>query len=320
MGIFTPGLKITAAYTHFFTKHRKTKPNGFLNTCQTLSGLALLGLGTAQAAVNEVFPADYFAPDPGTITLTGYAFHRQLGGPYKNGHEIGDWDFSSDSATLRITSAVKLGGYTVAPILVLSGVHNRVNGSLPGGDTRAVSAGLADPRLGATLWLLNLRQENHYLAVTGMVLPPLGSYHAEDLFNLGENRWRGVAMLGWQRGWTAQWLTELAAEAAWYGDNDDYVGNNRLAQAPSFALTGYLRYKFTPAFHGFLGMQLNTGGATEINGLDQHNPPRNQRLMAGVFYNLGSGLNLNLRYGRDLSVDNGLRTDHELALRLVKTF
>ena len=45
-----------------------------------------------------------------------------------------------------------------------------------------------------------------------MVIPPTGAYQAKDLFNIGENRWRAVAMVGWQRGWTPAWLAELTGE------------------------------------------------------------------------------------------------------------
>jgi hypothetical protein len=281
--------------------------------------LALLA-GNGHAAVNEIFPADYVAPEPGSLTVTGYAFNRQLGGPYKDGKAAGDWDFSSSIGVLRLSAGAKLGDYTVSPVLVLSGAYNDAGGKLPGGHGELSSSGLGDPRFATTLWLLNQRQENQYLALTGMMIPPLGSYHRDEVFNIGENRWRGTLMLGWQRGWTPRWITELTGEAAWYGANDEYAGSHRLEQAPSLALTGYVRYKFTPALHGFAGAQLNAGGTTEIDGQDQHNSPRNQRLMLGVFYNAAPGLTLNLRYGRDVAHANGLRTEHEVALRAVKTF
>lgn len=112
----------------------------------------------------------------------------------------------------------------------------------------------------------------------------------------------------------------MSPEIALYGDNDEYVGNRRLEQRISYALTGYLRWRLDPAWHVHLGGQLNRGGETRINGFDQGNPANSNRLMAGMSFFLPEQQQLILRFARDSDIDNGFRTGREFLLRYQKGF
>ena len=85
-------------------------------------------------------------------------------------------------------------------------------------------------------------------------------------------------------------------------------------------MTGYLRWRVSPAWHVHVGGQVNRGGETRINGVDQRNPANNDRVMAGMSWLLPEQQQIVLRFARDMALDNGFRTDREILLRYQKGF
>jgi hypothetical protein len=69
-----------------------------------------------------------------------------------------------------------------------------------------------------------------------------------------------------------------------------------------------------------VGGQVNRGGETRINGVDQRNPANNDRVMAGMSWLLPEQQQIVLRFARDMALDNGFRTDREILLRYQKGF
>lgn len=153
-----------------------------------------------------------------------------------------------------------------------------------------------------------------------MVIAPTGRYDSGQLLNYAENRWRLVFSGGWQKDITPRFLIELSPELTLYGDNDDYNGGNRLEQDPALALTGYLRWRVTPDFHLHLGGQLNWGGEARLNGVALDNPPENKRVNLGATWFLPGKQQLILRFAKEIDVENGFRTQREIALRYQKSF
>jgi hypothetical protein len=69
-----------------------------------------------------------------------------------------------------------------------------------------------------------------------------------------------------------------------------------------------------------VGGQLNRGGETRINGVDQRNPANNERVMAGMSWFLPAQQQVILRVARDTAIDNGFGTGREILLRYQKGF
>jgi hypothetical protein len=182
------------------------------------------------------------------------------------------------------------------------------------------TSGLMDFRAGMTTWLINDPERANYLGVSAMVVAPTGAYDSQQLLNPGENRWKWVLYGGWQRDITPRLLFELSPEIALYGKNEDYRGGGWLKQAPSYALTGYLRWRLSPQWHLHVGGQLNRGGETEINGIDQHNAPNTGTVMGGVTLFLPRQQQLILRYSRDTTVDHQMRGEQTIGLRYQITY
>lgn len=281
--------------------------------------LLLNVLTPLHAAVNDIFPGDYYPAATGTTTATVYAYDRSASGPYAQGRKQLDGKVDSQIMALRLTRAYSVGGLTVSPIVVLSWLNGEVSPPPLATALGRNASGMGDLRLGATVWPINDRERAQYLGLTAILMVPTGEYKRTQMLNAGENRWKLVLGGGWQQDITPQFLVELSPEVAFYGDNDDYVGK-RLEQSVSYALSGYLRYRVTPGWHVFLGAQRNQGGATRINGVAQNNPAENTRRTAGMSWFLPEKQQVILRFGQDTSIANGFRTDQEVALRYQKSF
>ena len=271
------------------------------------------------AAVNDIYPGDYYPLPPGASTVTLYAIERHQEGPYAQGGKLLDGQLEASILALRFAHVAQLGDTTVAGTLVLPWSQVTAEPAALGAALGSGAEGFGDLRIGLTAWPINDPQQAHYLGLTAMLIAPTGDYDAGQLLNPGENRWRLILGGGWQKDITARFLVEVFPEVAIYGDNDD-IGGQRLEQSPSYALTGYLRYRLTPTWHVHLGGQVNGGGETRIAGVDQHNLAHNRRIMAGFTWFLPDQQQLILRAAHEPSIDNGFRTESEIAVRYQKRF
>ncbi len=272
------------------------------------------------AAVNDIFPGDYFPTRPGQSTLAVYAFDRTQTGPYSSRKKLLDGKITSQTMALRLTHGFSLGDKVSAAVLVLPAIKADIS-PLPLATALGTQiSGLADLRLGITSWLINDRTQANYLGLSAMLILPTGDYRNSQIINPGENRWKFILGGGWQKDITPKFLFELAPEIALYGNNNDYAGGRRMEQRPSYALTGYLRYRMSSALHWHVGGQMNAGGETRINNVDQNNQAKNNRVMAGVTLFLPEGQQLILRAARDTTIASGFKTDREVALRYLKLF
>jgi hypothetical protein len=280
----------------------------------------LLPALASHAAVNDVMPGDYFPLQPGMTTLTVYAYDREFQGPYAGGRQAYDGRIDSTVLALRAARIFQVGDTTLAGVAVLPWSDSRVSPAPLATALGAQAKGLSDLRLGLTAWLINDKATANYFGISGMLIAPTGDYDARQVLNAGENRWRYVLSAGWQKDITPRFLVELSPEIAFYGDNNDYTGNRKLEQHSSVALTGYLRWRVTPAWHVHVGGQVNRGGETRINGVDQRDPANNERVMAGMSWFLPEQQQVILRVARDTEIDNGFCTGREILLRYQKGF
>ena len=282
--------------------------------------ILLLSATACHAAVNDVMPGDYFPLQPGQTTLTAYAYDREFQGPYAGGRKTFDGRIDSSVLAVRAARSFQVGNTTVAGVAVLPWSDSQVSPAPLATALGEKAKGLSDLRLGLTAWLINDKSTANYLGVSGVLIAPTGDYDGRQVLNAGENRWRFIFSGGWQKDITPRFLVELSPEIAIYGDNNDYAGKRRLEQRTTYALTGYLRWRVTPTWHVHLGGQLNRGGETRINGVDQRNPANNDRVMAGMSWFLPDQQQVILRVARDTEIDNGFRTGREILLRYQKGF
>lgn len=288
------------------------------------AGVAIAALAAAvpaAATLTDIFPNDFYALPAGHSTATTYLYGRRQEGTYVKGHKIGDVRADAAIAAVRFSHYLSLGGWKVAPLLVLSALDIDLSGrSVPAVLDRQRS-GAGDFRVGGAVWLIDDPANNHFLAFNLMTIWPTGRYAGNELANAGEHRRRQSLTLGWIRGLGERFTLELNPELAWYGANrDSFPGNVKLQQAPTRSLTGYLRYQISPQWQGYVGLQASAGGATRLNGAEQHNAVHGRRAYVGANYAVDAGNYLNLRLGADTALDHGMKVEREIALRWVHAF
>lgn len=301
-----------------------TPPSRFRRLAPALPLLLALLPTAVQGAVNDIYPADYVALPAGTSTATAYLIDRHNVGPYVRGKQQAELGLDNHIFTLRFGHFLQTGSVLWAPTLVLPSLSMEMHGPTPLRNALGPTpSGMSDVRIGATAWLHADSANIRHLALGGMLILPTAQYRPTQALNLGENRTRAVFTLGGVTPLSndGKWLLEGAQEVAFYGANNDAApGGRRLTQRPSTAFTGYLRYRFTRQWHVHLGWQENWGGATAINGTDQHNAPNNRRHMLGFTWQELGKHQLIVRYAREPKVDNGFRTKEEWALRYMRIF
>jgi hypothetical protein len=160
---------------------------------------------------------------------------------------------------------------------------------------------------------------------TLIVSLPTGSYTPTQAVNIGENRMKTVLSLGWMQPLGSRWVLDLVPEVAFFGDNKAYVGLNRLgtsrlSQDIAYAMSGTLRYKATQAIHWYGTAQINRGGATQLNGAELTGAPDNTRLALGALVFSSDKSQIQLRYAKDVQIENGFRNAGEILLRWSTVF
>ena len=279
-----------------------------------LASLACFCILPAKAAVNDIFPGDFYPAQVGATNVSLYFFDRALHGPYASGRQQLPGKIDTQVTALRIGHTQKFADHLVTGVLVLPWSDSEVRPPLLARAIGRRAHGAADLRLGLNTWLINDPAHAHYLTLGAMLTAPTGNYDSQQALNIGENRWKAILLAGWQKDITPRLLIELSPELAFYGDNDDYLGQ-RLEQSPTRSLTGYLRYRTTPGWHLHVGGQINRGGKTTVNGVDRNNPASSQRVMAGMTWFFPDRQQIILRLARENDLENGFAIRRELALR-----
>ena len=204
--------------------------------------------------------------------------------------------------------------YTLAPVAVLTTADTEANSTMviPSGRQ---SSGFGDLRLGAVFWFYKDEVNREYGTASAFVSLPTGEYDPTKAVNVGENRTKIILSTGWMQPLGSRWVLDLIPEVAIFGDNKRYLSNRRLSQDTAYAMTGMLRYKATPTVHWYTSAQVNRGGETQLDGVRRTGAPDNTRLALGTILFGTNNHMLQLRYSRDVQIQNGYRNEGEMAIR-----
>ena len=283
-----------------------------------LSALLLVtATASALAAQNDQQPTDFISLPDGTTNVTVYAGRQSFDGRWKNGVQTPSVEGSANLTVLRANrhfSIGEQGKYTIAPLILLTASETTATAAsapMLGGS----ASGLGDLRLGTAFWFHSDHVNREYLMATMIVSLPTGTYTPSQAINIGENRTKTVLSLGWMQALGSSWVLDLVPEIAFFGDNKAYLGNSRLSQDTAYAMSGTLRYKATPSIHWYGTAQINRGGATQRNGIALTGAPDNTRLALGALVFSSEKSQIQLRYAKDVQIENGLRNTGEIVLR-----
>lgn len=303
------------------TTHRA---NGQRKQRVTLRGAlclcAVLLAATTQAtlaAQNDQQPTDFIALPNRTVNIALFAARQTLDGPWQDGVQRAQGDGSANLIALRANWHFSVGEddqYTIAPLIAISAADTHTNAGLVpprGGD----ASGYSDLRLGMAFWFHRDHVNREYRMATLIVSVPTGTYNPKQAVNIGENRTKTVLSLGWMQPIGSSLVLDLVPEVAFFGDNKEFLGTNRLSQDTAYAMSATLRYKATPLIHWYTTAQVNRGGATQRNDILFSRAPDNTRLALGALLVASEKSQVQLRYARDVDIKNGSRNTGELMLR-----
>ncbi len=288
--------------------------------------LALAGALTAAphaAGAVDINAGDFTPAPPGTNAGLLYATYATrdkyvLG----SGGEVPDSQLDSLVGIFRLVHYMDLGGYTVAPQVLLP--FGTLYDGKVGGAALSSASGLADPVLAAPFWFVNRPDAGTYVTIVPYLYLPLGSYDAGEALNLGENRLKFDLQLGMSQKLTDSLTLEAGADVMWYGDNDDATarGQGKLEQENTYQGQLWLTYT-PPAAPGWsfaAGYSKLWGGEQTLNGVDTSAATRSDqvRLQAAKF--IVPDFQVLAAAQRDLNVEGGFKQDVSLTLRLMKLF
>lgn len=282
----------------------------------------LLGLlsGNVQAAEIATDPGDYAALPAGVDLGIVYAQHAERDAYYASGDKLpGRFRLETDIGLLRWVHFTKFAGFVADPQVILP--FGSVRLKTPFGPLAPTSAsGVGDPLFGGTLWLLNNAEAQRWFGVSAFASVPIGNYDEDrGPVNVGEHRWKGIFHAGYVTALPANFMLDVLAEYAVYGDNDDFLGMKREQEA-SYGLQTHLRYLISPTTHVALSYYRDYGGETRLNGNRQDDRMNNGRWLATFATFVAPTVQLQAQYGQATSVENGAKEATRFNLRVVKVF
>lgn len=279
-----------------------------------LSAVACI-CGAAEIATD---PGDYAALPPGTNLGIVYYQHAERNSFYANGAAMpGPFKLVTDIGLARFVHYMKIGEYVIDPQIIIP--FGRVDLRTSFGPLSPVSAsGVGDPLVGGTLWLLNRPEQQQWFGVSAFASLPVGQYDAaKGPVNVGENRWKGIFQSAYVTALSKDFVLDVIAEYATYGENDNFLGL-RKKQAASYGIQSHLRYIISPATSVALSYYHDFGGTTELNGVSQNDRMNNGRWQVGIASFVTPTVQLQVQGGRASTVESGARESSRVNLRLVK--
>lgn len=287
---------------------------GFIRTSSVLP----LALVSAHAAAITVDPGDYVPPPPGTVVGFVYLTHSESDRLYQNGRLVDDSvRFSADTALLRVARFGEVGGLTYNIQLLLPYAHLNAGGSI---GAEGSTSGMGDPILASSLWVVNNPETHTYLGMTGYLWVPAGSYDRNRPLNVGENRWKADYQMGASKGVGKHLVFEASWDVMAAGENDDMPGGATRKQSASWDWEATARYIATPTDEFNIRLRKVTGGEDRIDDVDQDDKSGEFSILLGYNRWLNPKTQLVVQGGRDLSVENGLREQSRVQLRLLRVF
>lgn len=154
-----------------------------------------------------------------------------------------------------------------------------------------------------------------FLSYALYVTAPTGDYDNDQVINIGANRWAIKPELAFGIPIGQTWL-ELNTYVSVYGDNDDYIGDNKLEQRPLATLEGHYSYTVNRALWVSLDSSYAKGGETTVNGAAQDNIQENKLLGASMGFMLSENFGGLLAYTDTVSPQSDAADINTWTLRM----
>lgn len=257
---------------------------------------------------------DYITAPAGTKVALFYFNHGSGNEMYSNGDKV------TNSANLVTNVGIfrgvywgEVAGMTYNVNVLLPVGHLKLGGAAVGDEISTSQIG--DPLLVAVLWPYKNLNTKTYFGVGGYVTAPLGEYNNDSSLNMGANRWAFKGELGFEQGFGDSGLNlSLYGNAEFYTHNNDFTSAEaNMSQDPIFTTEAHLTYDFTKSFYAGVDYYYKWGGETSVDYGSGYidNDDRVGTHSGGLTlgYTVSDHMGLQLKYTKDLSVENGIKTD-----------
>ncbi|WP_299204091.1 transporter [uncultured Amphritea sp.] len=262
----------------------------------------------------DIDAGDWETAPAGTNVAILYAQHVKRDKLYENGNVVADnAKLTSDVSILRYVHWTSLGGHPFALEALLPMGRLETEGAL---SSLGNASGVGDAILLAPIWLVDNKAKRNSFAVVPYVFVPTGSYNKDKPLNLGENRFKYDLQLGYTHGIGDAFNIELAGDVMFFGKNHD----TSLSQDPLYQVQGHLSYQLDPTIRLAAGLSHTFGGETSIKGVDQDDEVKTTKSILTFSKFIGQRNQILFSYGKDLSVENGLKEGSRFNFRLLHVF
>jgi len=157
--------------------------------------------------------------------------------------------------------------------------------------------------------------------LTGFIYPPDGTYDKRSAINLGDNRWRGDVQIGLTQGLGERLAFDASFDVQFYGNNNnDFPGNRRLSQDPSYRAQLWANWRWNAAFTTSIGYEGFFGGSQQVDGRFDGSKTEEQRIRAAAALFLSPTVQTILELNHDVHVVGGFKQDFGLTVRVLKVF
>jgi hypothetical protein len=282
-----------------------------------VAACALFSAMSARAVA--VDPADFIPFAAGSRIGVLYLQATTLSGQYANGKRVDSQArLYEDVALLRYVAATEIGGINSDLQIVLPVIDVHGGGSLSGlGHAR----GTGDPVLVGTFYVVNNPDAQRYFAVNPYITVPVGEYHPNDPLNTGDHRWKGDMQFGFTQGFGPHLTLELIGDVQYAGANDQYHGASTLRQKPLYDQQAFVRWTFDPLDEVSLRLRRMSGGEDRVDGVRQHDNQNTKSFLVSYSrFFPKQKFQFLVQAGRDLSIENGIKEESRVQVRLAKMF
>ena len=293
---------------------------------RNLLALTLLILPSISAAI-DLQPNDIVAPQPGKSHAMISYVNTENTTFYRNGTAVstkpyGSPDINTQSEILRLSTSYTLQGLPAVSYLQLPYGTIKPAGSL---STYPGASGIGDVVLASALWPYSNRDTRKYFGMAGYLSLPTGSYNSQQVFNVGENRYKYDLQMGYQQPIIENLDGMIAVDTMWFGGNSQCAAaclsatNTSLNQKPLTTTQLGPIYKVNQTYTLGASYFYVAGGATTIGNTYQNNVANTQRylLSALAYYPFGR---ISLQYGRDMEIKNGFVETRRFIVRFATEF
>ena len=286
----------------------------YLNKFKLLYVITLVMIHKIAFAI-DLQPGEIKAPI-GTFNVAQISYmYVEKGDKYSHGEKVSNnTNITSNAFLFRLSHAFEMN--QIPSVVYAQTSMNHLNNNIP---TDAYSKGIGDTTFAFALWPYVDRAKGEYFGVATYLTLPTGDYDRNCAINIGGNVYQTAWQVGYQRKIVnnISWMTALDVVLA--GDNNQYLGNNKLEKDPLYNFQTGLQYVFNPTYSTSIGYFYTVGGEAQINNVDQNNINKIHRyqLTGQGNYNFGQ---LMLQYGSEFANENSYIEDHRLIARYLFKF